>query len=311
MAYSVSSLPAYTKQPAKPLLYAKLFDLIPTLAYCNLQTGIKSAETLELLDSTAYWQTQACSFSASGADTLTQRTLTVGKPMVQKSFCERTLESKYTQQALKAGGNYTSLAYNTEIIDNTLQNVRKNIEKSAWLGQVGSGTHYLGHYDGFATIINAISDIANRTYSGTTWSEANSRTVIKGLVALIVANDDVYQGGDANIKLFMSPKMAQEYRWKRATDNIGFDGAYDQDNKGKLYAEGTNIEIVETPGLTGTNYIYAIEPENMFFGTDMQNEYEKFKVWYSEDNMEIRMHLEFKAGFQVAFTDRCFRYLGV
>lgn len=311
MSYVVSSLPAYTRQDAKKLIYEKLFNVIPTLQYCNEQTNIKSAETINLLDSTAFWATQACSFTASGADTFTQRTITVGKIQIQKKWCERDLEPKYTQEAMKKGGNYTSLTYNTEIVDNTLQNIQKNLEKALWLAQIGSGTHYLGHFDGFATIVDAISDIGTRTYSGTAWSEANSRTAIKGLAALVVANDDVFRGGDSSIKFFMSPKMAQEYRWKLVADNVGFPNAYNDQNKNKTFVEGTTIEIVEVPGLTGTNYIYAMEPENMYFGTDMANEYEKFEVWFSQDNREIRMHSEFKAGVQVAFTGRVFRYLGV
>lgn len=306
MAYSVGTLPAYTKQPAKPLLYAKLFNVIPTLAYCNEHTGIKSAEALELLDSQAYWAAQACSFSASGSDTITQRTLTVGKVQVQKSFCERTLESKFTQQALKMGGNYTSLAYNTEIIDNTLQKVQKDFEQALWIGNVGSGVHNLGHFDGFATIIDAAT--IGGTYSGTAWSKANSRTVFTGLADLVIADTDVWRGGQTSVKFFCSPSVAQAYRSKLVTDNL----YHITGTENKLYVEGTDIEIVSVPGLAGYNWIYAIEPDiNMHFGTDLANEAEKVKVWYSEDNMEIRMHLEFKAGVQIAFPTRIYKYKGV
>ena len=309
MSYVVSSLPSYTRQDAKKLIYEKLFNVIPTLQYCNEQTNIKSAETINILSSQAFWASQACSFTASGADTFTQRTITVGKPQIQKKWCERDLEPKYTQEAMKSGGNYTSLTYNTQIIENTLQTIQKDFEQALWLGQTGSGTHNLGHFDGFATIIGAAT--IGGTYSGTTWSVTNARTAVDGLAALVVANADVFRGGDSSIKFFMSPKMAQEYRWKLTKDNVGFAGAYQAENKGKTYVEGTSIEIVEVPGLSGTNYIYAIEPENMYFGTDMMNEYEKFDVWFSQDNREIRMHCEFKAGVQIAFPSRVFKYLGV
>lgn len=305
MSYSVGTLPAYTKQPAKPLLYAKLFNVIPTLQYCNEQTGIKSAEAINLLDSQAYWATQACSFSASGADTLTQRTLTVGKPMIQKKWCERDLEAKYTQQALKAGGNYTSLTYNTEIIDNTMQKIQKDFEQALWLGDTASGTHNLQHFDGFVKIIGAAT--IGGTYSGTSWSKANSRTVMTGLADLVIADTDVWRDGGTNVKFFCSPAVAQAYRSKLVSDNLYHITGVEN----KLTVEGTDIEIVSVPGLAGTNYIYAIEPENMYFGTDMSGEMEKFKVWYSEDNMELRFHTEFKAGVQVAFPTRIFKYLGV
>lgn len=308
MAYVVTSLPAYTRQDAGKLIYEKLFNVTPTIQYCNIQTGVKSAETINIVSTQAFWASQACSFSASGNDTFTQRTITVGKPQIQKSWCERDLETKFTSEALKKGGNYTSLTYNTQIIDATLQQVGKDLEQAMWLGAVGNGNHNLGHFDGFATIINAAT--IGGTFSGTSWSEANSRTVMKGLAALVVASTDVFRGGNTSIKFFCSPAVAQAYRWKLTTDNLGFAAAYG-DNKGALMVEGTNIEIVETPGLAGTNYIYAIEPENMYMGTDLENEAERYDVWFSQDNRQIRFHAEFKAGVQIAFPLRTFKYLGV
>jgi hypothetical protein len=308
MGYTVSSLPAYTRQDAGKLIYEKLFNVTPTIQYCNVQTGVKSAETINIVSTQAFWASQACSFSASGADTFSQRTITIGKPQIQKSWCERDLEPKYTSEAMKRGGNYTSLTYNTELIDSTMQQVGKDLEQAIWLGAVGNGNHNLGHFDGFATIINAAT--IGGTFSGTSWSEANSRTVMKGLAALVAADTNVFRGGNTTVKFFCSPAVAQSYRWKLISDNVGFAGAY-QEGKGKLMVEGTNIEIVETPGLAGTNYIYAIEPENMYIGTDLENEYEKYDVWFSQDNRQIRFHTEFKFGCQVAFPTRIYKYLGV
>lgn len=306
MSYVVSSLTNYTNEPAEKLIYEKLFNIVPTLDYCNVQTGIKSAETINLVVTDPVWQSQACSFNASGSTTYTQRTITIGKPKIDLKFCERDLEPKYTQKKLKKGGNYDSLTFHNEIVDDIMQNTSKRMEKALWMGDTTSVDQYLLHFDGFHKILNAAIPAGNK-YSGTAWSEANSRTAIKGLAALVIANTDVWRGGDSNIKFFMNPQMAQQYRWKLVEDNLYHITGTEQ----KLYVEGTNIEIVEVPGLAGNNYIYAIEPENMFFGTDLQNEQEKFMLWFSQDNQEIRFHAEWKAGVQVAFTTRCFNYLGV
>lgn len=305
MSYVVSSLPAYTKQDAKKLIYEKLFNVIPTLEYCNEQPDIKSSETINILSSQAFWASQACGFTASGTDTFTQRTITVGKPMIQKSWCERDLEPKYLQESMKKGGNYTSLTFNTEIIDNTMQKIQQDFEQALWQSVTGSGTHNLGHFDGFIKIIGDAT--IGGTYSGTAWSKANSRTVMTGLADLVVADTNVWRGGQTSIKFFCSPSVAQAYRSKLVTDNM----YHITGTENKLVVEGTDIEIVSVPGLAGTNYIYAIEPENMYFGTDMTREMEKYEVWYSQDNKEIRFHTEFKAGVQIAFPLRVFKYLGV
>lgn len=308
MAYDVSALPAYTKQDATKIIYEKIFDAIPTVKYCNIQTGVKTAETINIISSDFELQTADCAFNASGSTTLTQRTITVGKTKINGEWCEDDLETKFTSEALKKGSTYTSLTFNTQIIDNTLAKVRQKIERTIWLGNTASGDQTLKQFDGFVKIINAAT--IGGTYSGTSWSEATSRTVMKGIAALVVGLADVYQGGDnTDIKIFCSPAVAQAYRWKLVNDNVGFAGAYDLEKK--VYIEGTNMEIVEAPGLAGTNYIYAMETSNMYVGTDMENEYEKLKIWFSDDNQKIRMVGKWKIGCQVAFPLRIVKYLGV
>jgi hypothetical protein len=128
-----------------------------------------------------------------------------------------------------------------------------------------------------------------------------------GLAALVIANSNINQ---SDIKFFMSKTMAQQYSWKLTADNVGFMGAYQQ-NGGKLYVEGTNIEIVPVEGLTGVTRIYAIEPDNMYFGTDMTGEYEDYKTWFSDDDQVIKFLTRFKAGVQVPFPSRVYDYRGV
>lgn len=310
MGYSLT-LPAYTEQP-EVIIYNKLFTGSPTLdlikSQGNLQTGIKSAETINIVSTELYFQDQACSLNPSGTTAITQRTITVGKLKMDGSWCERDLEPNFTQKKLAKGGNYDSLAYNTEIIEDVMQKGAKRMAKAIWQGNILSGDGWLNKFDGFATIINAA--VIGGTYSGTAWSEANSRTVFKGLAALVIADQDVYQGGSSTIKFFCSPAVAAAYRWKLINDNVGFAGAYQAEDV-KLFVEGTTIEVVEDIGLAGLNHIYAIEPENMYFGTDMENEQEKFDVWFSKDDQKIYFHTEWKSGTQIAFPTRVYKYLGV
>jgi hypothetical protein len=303
MGYSITA-PSYVEQPEQ-LIYQKLFSGSPTMDLVkNKQTGIKSAETINVVNTRGVFQAQSCAFNASGSTTISQRTITVGKTKIDMLWCERDLEPYFTQRKLAAGGDYDSLAYSKEIIDDTMQQAKEDIEIALWQGDTTSTNAYLNRFDGFVKIIGAAT--IGGTYSGVAWSEANSRTVIKGLATLVIANNDVYQG-NPTVKMLMSPQMAATYRFKLRTDNL-FNTTGEES---KLYAEGANIEIVEVAGLSGLNYIYAIEPENMYIGTDMANEEEKFKVWKSDDDQNLKFHAEWKLGVQIAFPSRVYRYLGV
>jgi hypothetical protein len=303
MGYSITA-PSYVEQPEQ-LIYQKLFSGSPTMDLVkNKQTGIKSAETINVVNTRGVFQAQSCAFNASGSTTISQRTITVGKTKIDMLWCERDLEPYFTQKKLAAGGDYDSLAYSKEIIDDTMQQAKEDIEIALWQGDTNSTNAYLNRFDGFVKIIGAAT--IGGTFSGVAWSEANSRTAIKGLATLVIANNDVYQG-NPTVKMLMSPQMAATYRFKLRTDNL-FNTTGEET---KLYAEGANIEIVEVAGLSGLNYIYAIEPENMYIGTDMANEEEKFKVWKSDDDQNLKFHAEWKLGVQIAFPSRVYKYLGV
>ena len=56
-----------------------------------------------------------------------------------------------------------------------------------------------------------------------------------------------------------------------------------------------------TKGLTGTNYIFGTYAENMVVSTDLTNEEEKFDIWYSQDNDEVRVNIQWKIGVQIYF----------
>jgi hypothetical protein len=310
MAYDISALPNYTEQPEK-VIFEKLFTTSPILeaikSSANLMTGVKSTQTINFVNTEGVWQAQGCSFNASGGTTFTQREVSVGKPKIDLEWCEKDLEPKFTQKAMVKGSEYTSLTYNTEIVDDVLQKSAKRQATAIWQGDTTSGNAYLNKYDGLIKIIDAAT--IGGTYSGTAWSEANSRTVMKGLAALVIADEDVYKGGDTEIKFYCSPAVRTAYAWKLIADN-----AYHIDPKDgtqKLYVEGTTIEIVADIGLTGTNYIYAIEDMNLHGATDMENEQEKIEMWYSQDDRKLKLNIEWKFGINVAFPSRIYKYLGV
>ena len=64
---------------------------------------------------------------------------------------------------------------------------------------------------------------------------------------------------------------------------------------------GSNMKVIAVGGLNGTNKIVAGSLSNFFVGTDLANEEEQYKFWYSEDNDEVRFRASFKYGVQVAY----------
>lgn len=296
MAYSLSGLSAYTEQDAKKLIY-KVVAGDDMSKYMNVQTGIKSAETINIVATEGVWQAATnCNPTASGDSTFTQRTITIGKTAIVLEWCEEQLEAYYTQKAMKAGSEYDMLTFRNEIVNDVVQNINRRKAIAIWQGDTGAGSAYLNKFDGLIKIIGAASGV--NSASAVAWSVANSRTAVQNVLSAIT--DNMYAAStNGSLKIFMGTAEARDYRLKLGIDNLyHYTGA-----ENKLYAENTDVEIVPVIGLSGTKKVYAIDTKNMYLGTDLESEEDKlnFKVL---ENEKIRLTIKFKYGVQIAFPDQ-------
>ena len=83
MSFNVSALSNYTKENeallvTSSVLGAKTAALIQSAG--NVMVGVKSAETINIMDTDAVFQAGGtCGWNASGATTFSQRAVTIGK----------------------------------------------------------------------------------------------------------------------------------------------------------------------------------------------------------------------------------------
>jgi len=66
---------------------------------------------------------------------------------------------------------------------------------------------------------------------------------------------------------------------------------------------GTNVKLVAVRGLNNTDRMVLSTTSNMVFGTDLLNDSEDFKIFYSEDDDIVKFRAKFKMGVQVAFPE--------
>jgi hypothetical protein len=294
MAYNLAGLNPYTEQDAKKLIY-KIIAHDDMSKYMNVQTGIKTAETINIVATEGVWQAATnCNPTASGDSAITQRTLAVGQISVVLEWCEEQLEEYYTQKAMVAGSTFDMLTFRDQIVNDVIQNIHKRKSVAIWQGDTTSGSAYLDKFDGLIKIIGAASGVVTAT--PVAWSVANSRTAVQNVLTVIT--DDMLAQGD-KLKIFMGTAEARDYRLQIGIANLYHMTGADA----KLYAENSDIEIIPVIGLSGTKRIYAISTDNMYLGTDLKNEEEKlqFKVL---ENEKIRLTIKTKYGVQIAFPDQ-------
>ena len=92
--------------------------------------------------------------------------------------------------------------------------------------------------------------------------------------------------------------------------------AGDAAKTGEITLPGSGLKIVAVHGLnaiTGslasyTDRIVCTYPANLFVGTDLISEMEEAKIWYSEDDQNIKGSIKWKVGYQVAYTTEVVTY---
>jgi hypothetical protein len=321
MAYNVTGLAAYTKQNVDLLVKNSVFEARTQkeiLALGNVRVGVKSSEAIGRMDTDVFFQDDsACGFNASGVTTFTQRSLVVGKVKINEILCDKDLEPYYTQQALKAGGEYTTAAFAADYTDQKAKKIAEALEVALWTanstGSAGSNG-LLNKFDGIKTLITAGGgSVVNANTTGfygtpatgitsTTIAKNAINAVIKGLPAKIKGKDDVriFCGWDVFAYLIQAYVDANLFHF--APD------AKIDDNSAAFTVPGTSYKVIPVHGLDGTDDIYAFRMSNIFLGTDLLDEENKFWIRWSEDDENIKFTARMKIGVQFAFVDEIVKF---
>lgn len=307
MALDLSALTNYVKENELQLTSAAIFSAKTASlieARGNVQVGIKSAETINVMTTDAVFQAGGtCGFNSSGTTTITQRTLTVGKIKIQESICPKTFEAKYTQKALREGSSYDYMAYATEYSAQKVQRIGAALETAIWQGDTSSQTANLNKFDGIVKIIDSLGfggagdpidgNVADQTTLTSSNVIAAVDSVFAALPAALLDKDDVV--------IFCGNDTFREYVIALRTANL-FHYPVDAANM-ELVVPGTAVKLIGVNGLNGTDKMFGVSMSNLYLGTDMLNEQDRFELFYAKEADEMRFVVEFKLGVQVAFPD--------
>lgn len=311
MAFNVDALANYTKQNAQNLvtssvLGAKTIDLIKQAS--NVMVGVKSSETINIMDTDTLFQAGSnCGFTASGTTTFTQRTVTVGKIKVNESLCPKDLEAKYLQEALPRGSRYDSIIFAEQYSNRKAQKIAEALEKAVWQGDTTSVDTQLLHFDGLIKQVNAGAVQANANpYIGTVATSITASNVIAVMDAVYAAIPAAVVDKD-DVVIFCGMDVFRTYTIALKNANL-FHYNYDGKANGEFTLPGTTIRVIATPGLNGTSKVYAMRLSNIFFGTDLLDEQERFDIFYAREADAVRFIAEFKAGVNVAFPGEVVKF---
>jgi hypothetical protein len=317
MAFDVSALTDYVEQNESDLITRSLFlsktsDLIRSQG--NVMTGVKNAETINELATDAIFQDgSGCSRTSSGTTSLTQRTVTVGKIAVVEDICVDDLEKKYLSKKLAKGSGLQDIPFEKEYTDLKTGTIAEQLETAIWQGDTASSNTNLKRFDGFIKLIdNAGSAVlANTaafvvggqvTISGGGITASNVRAIVSAMWKSLPARVT----GKGDIRVFCGWDIFNLYidsYTEKNLFNFAPTGSEVKAENGEVTIPGTTYKLTAVHGLDGTNRLYALRMSNMYAGTDLEDEWEKWTIMPDQFKDYLRFKARFKYGVNVAYPD--------
>lgn len=295
MAINTSSLTAYVGDNKEKLI-SKAVIGSKSASKFNLVTGVKGAQKLNLLDTTVSLQDgSACGWTEAGTSKLSQRTIEAKPIKVNQAFCDKQLLATSLNYEVKVAAGQKTLPFEEEFVNGVMDGVAAEVEKTIWQGDTSKGT--LNRFDGLIKILSGAT-VAG-TYS--IQSADTVSTIVSKTYALIPSA--AYQAG--NVVMYMGSDMYRTWIQELIANGhlVISNSVEDVAMPDSLLIPGTNVRVEGVAGLDGTKKVYASYADNFVYGTDMQGDEEKAEMWYSQDNREFRLAVEFVAGVQVAFPE--------
>jgi hypothetical protein len=300
--YDVSDLSAYVDEQRNELLTRQVTEA-RTLQLINIQTGIKHAEKLKLVNDSIIYQDGDCGMTPQGDTEFSDRTIAVETLGYMKEFCNKDLEGFWTQLSLRAGtmAEDKELPFQQVLVNYLLSLHAGELDKLIWKGDktlLGGNLSKMNGFNKLLTLANGCIDI-NGGYSAITASNAYA-VFYDAYLAMQAVNSDLAENNDT--VFFCGVETLSKLR-KNMIDLNFFTFTPNLDP----YTQplfGTTKTVEAVPGLSGTNKIFLAKRSEMVFGTDLTSDFDNFELWYSQDDDLLYMRSKFRAGVQVPFLDQ-------
>jgi hypothetical protein len=202
------------------------------------------------------------------------------------------------------------MIYSEEYSKRKAEKIAQQLEKTLWQGNTGSVDVNLNKFSGITTLITA---------DGAAVVNANS-VAFHGVVETAITDtnvisifDDIYKAIPAqvvdkdDITIFCGMDVFRTYTVKLKSSNL-FHYKYDEAANGQFFLPGTNVKVMAVQGLNGSGKIVAMRVSNLFLGTDLLNEEERFEIFFAKEADQVRYVAEFKMGVNYAFPDEIVKF---
>lgn len=260
----------------------------------NVRAGLKgnSVKIPLLSDDFTVGNGNNCGWEAPSSASISQADMCLYHAKIQHEFCVQSLRDTFMAQALSAGqfAGSENLPYEATYVDYFVQKLNNWNEKFLIEGKGADCTGFRQAISGSAT-----------DGAATAWSTSNA---LDGAYAMYAALDGEVALAD-DLILVLSPGDYKKVAIDAVSQNYFMtDMTPNTRNGSSFILPGTGIKVVATAGIAEQadekNTRILTRASNLIMGTDLTGDFETFKMWYSEDNDQVRATMKWAIGATAA-----------
>ena len=278
--FNVAALPAYTDQLSNEII-AKSVLTTDLLQYLDLRTGYTSGTVaINLVDAALPVSALSCGFTPDGEITYTQVNVTIESLQSKTEVCPEDLRAVYQSAFMSAGTGNDAIPFE-EVISGQYAEKLTKYNEGFLINGFGASLGIKGQITG-----------------------ANGANVPAGAVAWTVANAvdqalDIYDAIDESVKdrddliMIVSPANYRTLTRALVAQNLFHYDAVSGNEVVML--PGTNITVVKSSGLVGSDYVAAGPGKMILAATGLQDELDNF-VWFYDAGADI---MKFRAAWRL------------
>jgi hypothetical protein len=274
--FDVSALPAYTDQLSLDLI-SKVVLKTDLLDYVDLRSGFSSGTVaINLVDADLPVSALSCGWTSDGQVTYSQVNVTIESLQSKTEMCIEDLRAKYTSAFMNAGTGNDFLPFENVISESYTDKLRKYNEGFL--------------INGFGTTLGLKGQITS----------ANGANLQAGVPAAWTATNayeqalDLYDAIDESVKdrddliMVVSPDAYRALVRALVAQNLYHFNSVEGNDI--MILPGTNVTVVKSSGLVGSNYKFAGPGKMILAATGLTDELDTFRFFYDEaaDVMKFR-----------------------
>lgn len=283
MAFDLTALNTYTDEVSLDLI-AKAVLTTDLMSDIDVRSGLAAGTVaINLMDGDLEVADLACGWNPNGDVNFSQVDITIRDKQVKMELCPEDLRQYWISQRMSAAADQEEVPFEEVIAAYYVERVKKFNESFLINGD--------GSTDGIKDQVTG----ANGAFvpaSAAAWTASNA--VEQAL--------DLFDGIDESVKdrddlvMVVSPANFQALRRALVAQNFFH---YNQGDGRNIELPGTNIKVVKSAGLIGSNYVAAGPAGFMVAGTGLEDDMSTMQFFYDKGEDVVKFIAKWRLGIAV------------